>query len=117
MSVLVKMPHMEIEIRGENYLPVVNVLKSAFDNVTVEKENPVNIEETDWFQEISESWSPSTELRANRLKNQLSQTDLGKKIGKSRQYVSDLEKDRRNITKPLAKKLGAIFKCDYRRFL
>lgn len=117
MSVLVRMPHMEIEIRGREYQKVIDLLKSTFREVYVEEETPIDMEETDWHKAMSSAWSPSIELRTNRLKFQLSQSELGAKIGKSRQYISDLENGRRNITVTLAKTFGEIFKSDYHNFL
>jgi hypothetical protein len=48
MSVLVKMPHIEIEIKGEDSQKVIDLLKSSFSNVKVINEKSVDIDTTDW---------------------------------------------------------------------
>ena len=117
MSVLVKMPHMEVEIRGKGYQKVIDVLKSAFEGVVISDESAVNLKETDWYKEMNESWTPAKEIRANRNKLQITQELLGEKIGKKRQYISDIENGRRGVTIAVAKELGKVFKSDYHNFL
>ncbi len=117
MSVLVKMPHIEIEIRGRDYQKVIDLLKSSFSNVKVINEKSVDIETTDWNIKMKDSWTPAKELRANRNKFQLTQTELGEKIGKGKQYISDLENGRRNINIPVAKLLGEVLQRDYHKFI
>ena len=48
---------------------------------------------------------------------QLSQVELGKKIGKSNHYISDLENERRNITIAVAKKLCELFGISIARLI
>ncbi|MEA1910970.1 MAG: helix-turn-helix transcriptional regulator [Spirochaetota bacterium] len=117
MSVLVKMPHMEVEIRGKEYQKVIDVLKSTFKGVEVENEETVDITETDWYKDMTKSWTPAKELRANRKKFQLTQGALGEKIGKKKQYISDIETGRKNIPIAVAKELGKVFNRNYRNFL
>ena len=48
----------------------------------------------------------------------LTQAELGKKIGGlTRQYVSDLEKGRRGVSKEMAKKLSTFFNVPIKRFI
>ncbi|MDA3809744.1 MAG: helix-turn-helix transcriptional regulator [Spirochaetaceae bacterium] len=117
MSVLVKMPHIEIEIKGEDSQKVIDLLKSSFSNVKVINEKSVDIDTTDWNRNMEKSWTPAKELRANRNKFQLTQKELGEKIGKGKQYISDLENGRRNINIPVAKLLGEALQKDYHHFL
>ncbi|MDA3810973.1 MAG: helix-turn-helix transcriptional regulator [Spirochaetaceae bacterium] len=117
MSVLVKMPHMEVEIRGKGYQKVIDVLKATFEGVVVANEKTVDIKETDWYKDMEKSWTPAKEVRANRNKLQITQEILGEKIGKKKQYISDIENGRREISLAVAKELGNVFKRDYRIFL
>ena len=66
---------------------------------------------------MEKNWTPAKEVRANRNKFQLNQENLGKKIGKTKQYISDIETERRTITIPIAKELGKVFNRDYHKFL
>ncbi|MDH5721431.1 MAG: helix-turn-helix domain-containing protein [Spirochaetia bacterium] len=45
------------------------------------------------------------------------QAELALKIGHSRQFVSDIETERRNISLKLAKKLSTVFNISIQRFL
>lgn len=56
-------------------------------------------------------------LRAHRNSADMTQKDLAKVLGETQSHISDMEHGRRLISKAMAKKLGKIFKCDYRRFL
>ncbi len=117
MSVLVKMPHMEIEIKGRGYQKVIDLLKSAFDGVVVADEKVEDIKDTDWYKNLEKTWTPAKEVRANRNKFQMTQACLGEKIGKKKQYISDIENGRREISVAVAKKLEKVFKINYRIFL
>lgn len=56
-------------------------------------------------------------FRGLRYKEELTQVEMGKLTGLSQTTISDIESGRRPIGKNLAKKIGAIFKMDYRMFL
>ena len=104
----------EVTITGKGSEKIMTALKQMFE---VEVDQYVNATDTDWYKETKENWTPSTEVRTNRQKFGLTQKELGEKIGVSKQYVSDLENNHRNISSELAKKLGEVFKRNYRRFL
>lgn len=89
----------------------MSVLRQMFK---VEKEQYVNATDTDWYKETKANWTPSTEVRTNRQKFGLTKKELGEMIGVSKQYVSDLENDHRNLSIELVKILGEVFKRDYR---
>lgn len=56
-------------------------------------------------------------LRGIRLREDLTQEALAKLTGISRSNISAMEHGNRPIGKEIAKKLAAVLKCDYRRFL
>lgn len=56
-------------------------------------------------------------LRGIRLREDLTQDALAELTGISRSNISAMEHGRRPIGKETAKKLAAVLKCDYRRFL
>jgi DNA-binding XRE family transcriptional regulator len=47
----------------------------------------------------------------------MTQDELGVKIGASKSYVCDMEHDRRNISKEMAKKLALLFNISVIRFI
>ena len=56
-------------------------------------------------------------LWIRRTNIEMSQEELGKRIGVSKQIISDLEKGKRTITIPMAEQFSDIFDIDYREFL
>ncbi len=56
-------------------------------------------------------------LRGIRLREDLTQDALAGLTGISRSNISAMEHGKRAIGKETAKKLAAVLKCDYRRFL
>lgn len=56
-------------------------------------------------------------LRGIRLREDLTQDALAELTGISRSNISAMEHGKRPIGKETAKKLAAVLKCDYRRFL
>jgi ribosome-binding protein aMBF1 (putative translation factor) len=56
-------------------------------------------------------------LKGARVKANLTQLELAKKIGAKPHHISEMEHGKRTIGKNMAKKLAKIFKLDYRVFL
>ena len=117
MLVHVKTPRTEINIRGDVSDTFMNLLLKEYgEKLEVLEEDSVDIMETEWFQNLEVS--PGEVLKIYRENHNLSQAELGRKLGKtSRQFVSDMENGRRDITVQMAKKIGEVFEMDYRRFL
>lgn len=123
MLVVVKKPHTEkpiFEVKGEIPENVLAFLKKKF---TVDVDNDdgneyVDITETDWYKEARASRKPGDAVRVYRDNFGYSQAELGKMLGGlSRHRVSDMENNRRGISKELAKKLSIIFKVPVARFI
>jgi len=119
MLVHVKTPHTEIDIKGEVSEKILEVLRFEYgENLIIEKESYIDPFTTDWFREVKESLTPGDYLKTDRENKELTQKDLGLKLGKfSRQYISDLENGRKNISLPVAKKLSILFKRPVNRYI
>ncbi len=61
--------------------------------------------------------TPGYYLRVYRTRANLTQVVLAKKINVKQHHLSEIENNKRSIGKELAKKLAAVLKCDYRKFL
>ncbi len=61
--------------------------------------------------------TPGYYLRAYRIKADLTQAELAKKLNIKQHHVSEMEHNKRSIGKTLAKKLATVLNCDYRRLL
>lgn len=124
MLAVVKKPHTKttlFEIKGNIPAGIMEYLHREFgQNVEIVDENEelVNIFDTHWYKGIKKTISPGDTLRIYRQNLGLTQTELGQKIGKfTRQKISDMENNKRSISKAVAKKLSKIFDVPIERFL
>jgi|LGOV01.1.fsa_nt_gb DNA-binding XRE family transcriptional regulator len=124
MLAVVKKLHTNItlfKIKGNIPDGVMKYLRREFgQNVEMfdENEELVNIFDTQWYKGIKKTISPRDTLRIYRENLGLTQTELGQKLGKfTRQKISDMENNKRSISKAVAKKLGEIFDVPIERFL
>lgn len=62
-------------------------------------------------------WSPAKALRGYRFREALTQAQLAKLAGVSKQNISDMENGRRTIGKDVAQRLGKALNAPWKRFL
>lgn len=121
MHVLVKTNKTKIEMEGDIPNDIINALNKAFKkSVKIyndDGEELILATESDWFKQIKAESSPGKIINIYRENLGLSQAELGKKIGKSLQYISDLENDRRNISINVARMLSEIFEISIARLI
>jgi DNA-binding XRE family transcriptional regulator len=129
MLVVVKKPHIKFDINVEGRIPknflikIANLFKKEYgnDDVVVNYDDDgslFDVFKSDWYKETKNKMTPSDYIKIYRENFKLTQVELGKKLGGlSRQYISDLEKNRRGISKVTAKKLADIFNVSVKRFL
>ena len=81
--------------------------------------NPlVDITQTAWYKKERSRMTPGRTLKVYRERDQLTQEELGQRLGGLPiQKISDMEHDRRGISKELAKKLAVIFSTSADKFL
>ncbi len=118
----VKTPHTDIHLKGEIPVRVLDVLRSEYGGKLKiyedEEEELVEITETDWYKETETKRTPGDALRIYRENHDLTQTQLGVKLGHiPRQIISNMEHGKRTISLTTAKKLSAIFNIPASRFL
>ena len=118
----VKTPHTDIHLKGEIPVRVLDVLRSEYGGKLKiyedEEEELVEITETDWYKETETKRTPGDALRIYRENHDLTQTQLGEKLGHiPRQIISNMEHGKRTISLTTAKKLSAIFNIPASRFL
>ena len=51
----------------------------------------MNIEESDWYREMKEKYTPASNLALYRKEKKLTRAELGIILGVPKQYVSDME--------------------------
>jgi antitoxin component HigA of HigAB toxin-antitoxin module len=124
MLVVVKNPRTKtpmFEIRGEIPERLLQFLKTEMKLTVALKEDEeeyIVASETDWYKETKESTTLGDVVRIYRDNSGYSQSKLGQLLGGlSRHRISDIENDRRGISKDMAKKLSKIFKIPVDRFI
>ncbi|NDE91572.1 MAG: XRE family transcriptional regulator [Alphaproteobacteria bacterium] len=60
---------------------------------------------------------PAVMLRGSRVKAEMTQKELAKKLGILQHHLSEMEHGKRPIGKQMAKKLADVFDTDYRLFI
>ena len=112
MLALVKKPHIEISIHGENVAELVDWIRKKYD-VAVLSEEPeeefVPIEGTQYWQEMEKNRIGNL-LAGARLKAGLTQTQLADQLGIRQNMVSDYEHGRRTYSDVMAKRLSRTLK-------
>lgn len=78
----------------------------------------VNIDDTEWYQEMKKERTPGKAMRVYRENKGYTQQELGEKMGGiSRQNISHMERGVAAISKNNAKKLSKIFNMPVVRFI
>ena len=112
MLALVKKPHIEISIHGENVAELVDWIRKKYDVSVLSEELAeefVPIEGTQYWQEMEKNRIGNL-LAGARLKAGLTQTQLAEKLGIRQNMVSDYEHGRRTYSDVMAKRLSRALK-------
>ena len=119
MLVAVRKHPIEFEIRGVIPEKLISGLRKEYGeaNVRVEKDDMVNAMEMEWFKDLESEDTPGKNLRFYRKLIGMTQPELAKKLGTSKQFISDMENGRKAISKKTAKALAVIFNVSVARFV
>ena len=128
MLVVVNQPHINnFTIRGTISDKDLKFLKNHFgENLTIKYDDDlVDFRDSDWFREVEPELTPASNLVFYRKLAKMTQTELGEKLGVSKQVISDVSKqvisdmehERRAISKKAAKELSKIFDVSIERFI
>ncbi len=108
----------EFWIEGKISPDTLEKLKGLFkDSLIVEDDEWVDFENTDWYKELKASRTPGVNLKFYRTENKLTQKELGEKLGVQKQFISDMERERKPISKAMAKKLSELFNVSVSKFI
>jgi DNA-binding XRE family transcriptional regulator len=75
------------------------------------------VTKTDWYKDSQNRLRKGGLVRMLRTHRDMSQGDLGKVLGVTSKYVSDLEHGRRAVSLKIAQKLSKVFERKLERFL
>jgi len=116
MLVLVKKPRIEISINGEHADELIDWIRKKYEvNIlTLDDEESVAIEDTDFWQEMQSNRIGNL-LSAARLKANLSQSRLAGKLGIRQSMISDYERGKRRLTSDMAKRIAKVLNINVER--
>ena len=119
MLVVVNQPHINnFTIQGTISDKDLKFLKNHFgESLTIKYDDLVDFHDTDWFKEAEPELTPASNLAFYRKLMKMTQAELGEKLGVSKQVISDMEHERRSISKKTAKELSKIFNVSADRFI
>lgn len=108
MLALVKKPHIELSIHGEQADELIAWIKKKYDIVVLAdkpEDELVSIESTGFWQEMEKNRIGNL-LAGARLKAGMTQAQLAQKLGIRQNMVSDYEHGRRKYSDAMAKRLS-----------
>lgn len=118
MLVVVGKSHTEFSLNGNVPAKLIRTLVCEYgaDNVKIE-EDMIDVEDMDWYKEEAAKDTPGKALRFHRRLKGLTQPELAKMLGTTKQFISNLENGRKPISRMMAKKLSEIFDVPPSRFI
>ena len=87
------------------------------DNKETKLDDMINVEDMEWYKEEAAKDTPGRALRFYRKLKGLTQPELAKMLGTTKQFISNLENDRKPISRMMAKRLSEIFNVPASRFI
>ena len=83
----------------------------------IESDDMMNVEDVDWYKEEAAKDTPGRALRFYRKLKGLTQPELAEMLETTKQLISNLENDRKSISRMMTKKLSEIFNASVSRFV
>jgi DNA-binding XRE family transcriptional regulator len=121
MLAVVKTPHINVRIQGRLPSRLLRCLRTEFGArlrlSDGKNDATVDFFETDFYKNGKNEMTPGTYLRIYRENHNMTQEELGEKIGASKAFICDMEHDRRAISKEMAKKAASLFNISVARFI
>ena len=87
------------------------------DKKQISLEDMMNVEDMQWYKEEAAKDIPGRDLRFYRKLKGMTQPELAEMLGTTKQFISNLENDRKPISRMMAKKLSEIFNVPASRFI
>ena len=116
MLAVVKKPHIEIALSGENPAELLSWIRRKFDVtiLTHWREASVPVEETEFWREMSKNRMGNL-LAGARLKAEMTQTELADKVGIRQNMISEYESGKRSLTPSMIKRFSEVLGVDFGR--
>ncbi len=110
MLALVKKPHIELSIQGDQVEELVAWIRKKYELSvlpTEDGEDSIPVEETEFWKQMEKNRIGNL-LAGARLKAGLTQGQLAKKLGLRQNMVSDYERGRRSLSPAMATRFSAV---------
>ena len=123
MLVVVNQPHTEgFRIEGNIPAAMIDYIKREYSKEDVsiledEGDELLDPHEMDWFREAEVSASPGKNLRVFRTMHGMTQSQLAKKLGTTKQAISNMENGIHPISRKTALSLSKIFSVSVSNFI
>jgi len=119
MLVVVKKHLIDFRVEGNIPCELIDSLRNVYgDAMRIEDDGELMCaEDMDWYKNLEAEDTPGKNLRFYRKMQKLTQAQLAEKIGVAKQFVSDMERDYKPISRQMAKRLAGIFFVDAGRFI
>jgi ribosome-binding protein aMBF1 (putative translation factor) len=109
MLALVKKPRIEISLQGDDVGQLVEWISKKFEVsiLTAESSESIAVEETDFWKEMQSNRIGNL-LSGARLKANMTQAQLAEKLGIRQNMISDYERGKRRLSRPMAKRMVEV---------
>lgn len=107
MLAVVKKPHIELSIHGENTEELIAWISKKYEvNIlSADKDDSIPIEDTDFYKEMQSNRIGNL-LEGARLKAGMTQAELAEKLDVRQNMISDYERGKRRLSRSMAERLA-----------
>jgi len=116
MLALVKKPHIELSLQGENIEELIDWIRKKFEVsiLTSDQSDSMPVEETDFWKEMQSNRIGNL-LAGARLKAGLTQAQLARELGIRQNMISDYERGKRRLSPSMAKRIAKFLRIKVNR--
>ena len=109
MLALVKKPRIELSIQGDHVEELIDWIKKKYEVsiLSSDADDSISVEETDFWKEMQSNRIGNL-LTGARLKADLTQAQLAKKLNVRQNMISDYERGKRRLSPAMAKRIAKI---------
>ena len=109
MLALVKKPRIELSIQGDHVEELIDWIKKKYEVsiLSSDADDSISVKETDFWKEMQSNRIGNL-LAGARLKADLTQAQLAKKLNVRQNMISDYERGKRRLSPAMAKRIAKI---------
>ncbi len=111
----------KIEIRGDVPAEFMNLVRGYFGandvRVVEEEDEYEDYFDTDFAREMEAEMTPAINMKTYRSLYRMTQKTLAEKLGVMRHHVTEMESEKRGISKEIGLKLAEVFDAPLDRFI